>query len=161
MGAFFSVYLRFSTSRQASCERTLPSSSGSTKVRRSLGSSELVNSLKLAGFADLRRPQLNRPDPPDCVCENQLGNRVAVEVAEVVCERAARLTAQGEDVFRRWRDGELRVHIERLLGEKNRKCYFGGPYSETIVCLFTDEPMLTPEQAISELSDAKSAHPTN
>jgi hypothetical protein len=116
---------------------------------------ELVKSLKLAGFADLRKPRLNRPDPPDCVCENQLGDRVAVEVAEVVCERAARLTAQGEDVFRRWRDGELRVHIDRLLGEKDRKRYLGGPYSETILCLFTDEPMPTLDQAKSDLSDAK------
>ena len=114
---------------------------------------ELLESLNSAG-ASLSSPRLQRPDPPDCVCRDARGNNVAIEVTEVVCEEAARLTAQGHDVMRVWKPGELREHVAARLSDKDSKHFNGGPFAETVVCLFTDEPMLTPPQVQEELRAA-------
>jgi hypothetical protein len=111
---------------------------------------ELVESLNRSG-AGLSSPRLHRPDPPDCVCLDGAGRAIALEVTEVVCETAARLTAQGHDVMRAWRPGELAEHIAARLTDKDSKRYNGGPFAETLICLFTDEPMLTPSQVQAEL----------
>jgi len=115
---------------------------------------ELIESLNATKRAHLRTPQLYRPDPPDCVCENASGGCVAIEVSEVVCERAAQLTAQGHEVYRHWNEGELATHVARLLSAKDGKVFNGGPYAEIIVCLFTDEPAISSEYASSQLQDA-------
>jgi hypothetical protein len=80
---------------------------------------------------------------------------VAIEVSEVVCERAAQLTAQGNEVYRVWKDGELATHVARLLSAKDGKAFNGGPYAEIIACLFTDEPALSSEYALSQLNDVQ------
>jgi hypothetical protein len=112
---------------------------------------ELFESLNATKRTHLHMPRLYRPDPPDCVCENALGERVAIEVSEVVCERAAELTAQGHAVYRRWNHGELATHIARLLCAKDAKTFNGGPYAEIVTCLFTDEPAISSEYASSQL----------
>jgi len=123
------------------------------KGRKELGVvEELLTSLNRESGARLHSPRLQKPDPPDCVCVTQTGSSVALEVAEVVCEDAARLAARGQDVMRLWKPGDLTAHISHRLREKDSKTYHGGPYVETIACLFTDEPMLTLSQAESELN---------
>ena len=125
------------------------------KDRKELGvAQELLESLNRASGARYHSPRIHRPDPPDCVCSNAAGGLVAIEVAEVVCEEAARLTAQGEKVMRVWKHGEFRAHIAGLLAAKDSKTFHGGPYSEIVASLFTDEPMLTLGQVMSELADA-------
>ena len=116
---------------------------------------ELIESLNATKRTHLHTPQLYRPDPPDCVCENAVGERVAIEVSEVVCERAAKLTAQGHAVYRRWNDGELATHIAQLLFAKDAKTFNGGPYAEVVTCLFTDEPAISSEYASSQLDGAQ------
>jgi hypothetical protein len=125
------------------------------KGRKELGVVEdLVESLKASGVADWRKPRLQHPDPPDCVCVNAFGQFVAVEVVEAVSEEAAELTAKGHSVYRRWNAGEFGSHVARLLRKKDQKTYHGGPYAETVACIFTDEPMLTFDQAAAELIQA-------
>ncbi len=70
----------------------------------------------------------------------------------MVCEDAARRTAQGEQVMCTWRPGELKAHVSNLLMVKDGKTFQGGPYAEIVASLFTDEPTLTLEQAKSELA---------
>jgi hypothetical protein len=119
--------------------------------RKELGVVEdLLESLNRSG-AGLSSPRLHRPDPPDCTCIDASGNVLALEVTEVVCETAARLTAQGQDVMRVWNPGELSTHIASRLADKDSKRFNGGPFAGTVVCLFTDEPMLTVQQARDEL----------
>lgn len=113
---------------------------------------ELVVALNRTANLGLHSEREFSPDPPDCVCLNAAGEPVAVEVAEIVCEKAARLTAQGALVYRQWSPGELASHVARKLAEKDRKVYHGRPYQSIIACLFTDEPALTIEQATAELS---------
>ncbi len=114
---------------------------------------ELVVALNRSARLGLHSPREFSPDPPDCVCLNTAGEPVAVEVAEVVCEEAARLNAQGSQVYRQWRPGDLAPHVARKLADKDGKVFHGGPFRSIIVCLFTDEPALTVEQATSELSN--------
>lgn len=111
----------------------------------------LIDALNRSTSLGLHAAQEFTPDPPDCVCLNAFGQAVAIEVAEVVCETATRLTAQGHNVYRQWRPGELAEHVATELTDKDRKRFNGGPYAEVIACLFTDEPALSFEQAISEL----------
>lgn len=88
------------------------------KGTKELGVAEtLVEALTQAGESGLHSPIEFSPDPPDCVCQDANGDLVAIEVAEVVCERAARLVAQGHDVYRVWQPGELRSHVARELGK--------------------------------------------
>jgi hypothetical protein len=112
---------------------------------------ELLESLNRTG-ANLSAPRLHTPDPPDCICLDAAGDVVAIEITEVVCEAAARLTAQGHDVTRIWKPGELREHVTSRLADKDSKHFNGGPFAKTVVCLFTDEPALTLPQAQEELS---------
>jgi hypothetical protein len=122
------------------------------KAQKELGVVEelLVSLNRSAGFG-LHSPQIFAPDPPDCTCLNPSGECVAIEVAEVVCEEAARLNAQGHKVYRNWRPGELVEHIALQLKDKDRKAFQGGPYQGIIACLFTDEPALAVQQVTAEL----------
>jgi hypothetical protein len=124
----------------------------SEKSQKELGVvEELIASLNCSAGLGLHSPQIQQPDPPDCYCFNASGERVGVEVAEVVCKRAAHLNAQGKNVMRVWETGELAGHISHRLKDKDKKAYHGGPYAALIACLFTDEPMLSLAQAKSEL----------
>lgn len=122
------------------------------KGRKELGVVEkLIEALNRSTALRLHSPKEFSPDPPDCVCLNASGQCIAIEVAEVVCENAVRLNAQGTEVYRSWNHGDLIAHIQHRLSEKDGKLFHGGPYQEVIACLFTDEPTLTASQATSEL----------
>lgn len=128
------------------------------KERKELGVvEELVSSLNVSGLG-LRNLRVQRPDPPDCVCDDPNGKPVAIEVAEIVCEDAARLNAQGHTVYRAWRPGDLAEKINARLAEKDAKIFHGGPFASVAVCLFTDEPALTVDFAKRELSSVTFAN---
>ena len=112
---------------------------------------ELVSALADRGERRFSTPQSYKPDPPDCVCLNEDGQRVAVEVTEVVCSKAVSANAQGHEVYRNWRPGELYEHLAQQLRAKDQKSFHGGPYREIVVCLFTDEPLLTINRVTKEL----------
>ena len=112
----------------------------------------LVEALTRVHGIHLHSPREYTPDPPDCVAVNAQGELIAIEVAEVVCEAAARLNAQGQDVYRHWRPGELSAHVAREIQDKDRKVFHGGLYAEVVACLFTDEPALKFELASTELA---------
>jgi hypothetical protein len=113
---------------------------------------ELVMALNRTGGLGLHSARECSPDPPDCICLDAEGRPVAIEVAELVCETAARLNAQGQAVYRQWQPGELVRHIAQVLNGKDQKTFHGGPYESIIACLFTDEPALTFAEANAELS---------
>jgi hypothetical protein len=125
------------------------------KGQKELGIVEkLLRSLNSAYALGWHTPVIQKPDPPDCVCLTGSGERVAIEVVEVVCETATRLNALGQRVVRDWRPGDLKPHVTALLNEKDGKTYHGGPYSHIAVCLFTDEPHLALTEVSGELGAA-------
>jgi hypothetical protein len=112
---------------------------------------ELITSLESNAGYVLKDPRINRPDPPDCVCLNSAGELVALEVVELVSEEAVRLNAQGHDVYRHWRPGDLVPELSKLLAAKDKKTFHGGPYSEIAVVVFTAEMALSSSDATKEL----------
>jgi len=125
------------------------------KDQKELGvAEELLAALERSGARTLSSLQSFSPDPPDCICLDSAGRSVAIEVAELVCETATRLNAQGHDVYRQWQAGELAAAVAEQLAAKDVKSFHGGPYHEIVACLFTDEPALTLDQAERELGNA-------
>ena len=115
---------------------------------------ELLAALNQCSSRQLESLREFTPDPPDCVCETTSGDLVAVEVAEVVCQRSTELNATATAVYRVWRRGELTAHISSVLARKDTKRFNGGPYKAVIASLFTDEPALSEADARTELQDA-------
>lgn len=116
---------------------------------------ELVAALNAGGSLQLSGLVLCNPDPPDLTCQNAQGERIAIEVSEIVCEEAVRLNQLGQDVYRVWQPGELRTGITERLARKDRISLRGGPYRSIYVCLFTDEMMLTQKSVNEELANTK------
>jgi hypothetical protein len=112
---------------------------------------ELIASLNARVGRHLRNLRPQRPDPPDCICDDADGKAIGIEVSEVVCDIAASKNARGQKVYRVWQPGELTHIIGTRLEEKDKKTFHGGPYASIIVCLFTDEPALTHETVVEEL----------
>ena len=133
-----------------------PTSSGPRREGKELGVAEdFVVALNAESGLGLSNLQLQRPDPPDLTCISALGEPVAIEVSEVVCEKAVRRTAKGEGVLRVWSPGDLTSSVAARLRRKDEKTFHGGPFAHIFVCLFTDEPMLTFESARAELATAR------
>lgn len=116
---------------------------------------EFVTSLHAQFDVELCDLSLQRPDPPDLIGIDENGLRVGVELAEVVCRETVERNEKGEEVFRVWRTGELSAALSDALSRKDRKTYYGGPLVQLYVCLFTDEPALTPDSARAELATAQ------
>jgi hypothetical protein len=112
---------------------------------------ELLQSLAAQGF-DLRDPQVHQPDPPDCVCTDGVGNRVALELVELVSQEAIEGNAKGENVYCWWEPGDIRAEVAKLLNRKDAKKFNGGPYSDIAVVIHTDEPALTADEAREALT---------
>jgi hypothetical protein len=112
---------------------------------------ELIESLNVRAGRQLGNLRPQRPDPPDCICEDADGQAIGVEVSEIVCGIAASKNARGQKVYRVWQPGELTDTIRTRLEEKDKKTFHGGPYASIIVCLFTAEPALARDTAAEEL----------
>lgn len=113
---------------------------------------ELLKALNQASSPQLSNLAPCNPDPPDLACQDAQGNLIAIEVSEIVCEEAVRLNQQGQNVYRIWQDGELQAAIAERLIRKDKVILHGGPYRSLYICLFTDEMMLTYQDARVELS---------
>lgn len=50
---------------------------------------ELIVSLNARSGSHLVNLRPQRPDPPDCICENADGKAIGIEVSEIVCGIAA------------------------------------------------------------------------
>jgi hypothetical protein len=112
---------------------------------------ELVQSLGVGGFP-LRDPRVHEPDPRDCVCADDAGRPVALEVVELVSQEAIERNEKGEDVYRWWEPEDIRAGVRQLLARKDAKTFNGGPYAEIAVLIHTDEPALTADAARQALA---------
>ena len=98
---------------------------------------------------EFRELRVQVPDPPDVVGERANGQVAAIELAELVDEKAIAVSLAAlrkgkpeQVVHRYWDQPTLVAAVDQLLGEKDRKKLMGGPYAEYIVLLYTDEYFL-------------------
>jgi hypothetical protein len=97
-------------------------------------------------FSDLvRRGRSN--DPPDCEAVDRDGDRIAIEVTELVDESAIRAFKAGRVYDRAdWDREKFLLRLYSLIAGKDRRYpeLKGSPYpGGYVVVVFTDEPMLT------------------
>lgn len=96
-------------------------------------------------------------DPPDCLLQNKDGDAVGVEVAEFVSQAAVEINERArpgpgqrpkiEDmVYAQWDKASFIDGLAALITTKDDKVFIGGPYSELILLVHTDEPLLVTEE---------------
>jgi hypothetical protein len=114
----------------------------------------LANSLESEGklffLNHIARAQGN--DPPDCEASDSNGERIAIEVTELVDGDAIRRTKNGEYVWLEWGKekflGELASRIIKKDTNNQKEAPYPGGY---IVIVHTDEPFLHRETVRSYL----------
>lgn len=82
-------------------------------------------------------------DPPDCEATNQEGKAIGIEISELVDSKSAAAARAGAHY--EWKDwkGALIPELQRLIGKKDAPSNLkGGPYSEYVLVIFSDEPWL-------------------
>lgn len=87
-------------------------------------------------------------DPPDCEAINSSGARIGIEITELVdgtsIEKARRCQSYN---WKDWRE-DFVPSLGRLLHRKDAPAKLkGGPYSEYVLLIHTDEPWLDFDQA--------------
>lgn len=84
-------------------------------------------------------------DPPDCEAVDPAGNRIAIEVTELVCPDAIQANREGLDSWSEWPKQRLITELQHRINTKGERYVKlkGGPYEGGyVVLIFTDEPML-------------------
>jgi hypothetical protein len=110
-----------------------------------------IDSLKIRGRGN---------DPPDCEAKDFLGNRIGIEVTELVDSAAIKAFMNGRLYdWAEWdRDKLIRAIDERLEAKDRIDNVKGGPYESYIVVIHTDEPNLNTEYVGDLLRDVKFAN---
>jgi hypothetical protein len=121
------------------------------RVKEASIARDFVEALKERGESTFADPVPSPKDPPDCIARYDTSGKAGLEITELVCEQAARATAQGRPVYRNWsRDGVLE-QLDRRLVAKDSKVYLGVPYDRLVVVVHTAEFDLPPERTIEWL----------
>ena len=85
-------------------------------------------------------------DPPDCEAVDAKGNRIAIEVTELVCSDAIQAYKQGRVYdWADWNKERLIASLEERIATKGTRYpkLKDGPYEGGyVVLIYTDEPML-------------------
>ena len=96
-----------------------------------------------SGPQEIRKVRPNKPDPPDCIGITAIGERVAIEVTELVDQETVELNKLGKHVFKQWLPDELTTKLQEKITAKDSKEFHGGPYSKVVLVIHTDEPLLS------------------
>lgn len=116
------------------------------KQRKELGVvQELLKAMELSGekrFHSARKgPSANHA--PDCVANGQDGEPVAIEVCELVSGKAIQCNINVNDVkdavYRDWLPDHVAEEVGNILLRKDGVKYVGGPYSNIVVVIHSDE----------------------
>jgi hypothetical protein len=117
------------------------------KRRKELGIVEtFVEALRASGDTRFGSPRShsNKNHPPDCVAEGPGGQRVGIEVTEVVDEDAVRMNQQAhatEDrVWRFWKPEHVCRRVDELISQKDSAEFHDGPYALRLLVIHCDEP---------------------
>jgi len=105
-------------------------------------------------------------DPPDCEAINQSGERIAIEVTELVDGEAIKAIKNSGNPYEwaDWSKDKFRESVSHLISRKDGRFAHlkGAPYSGGYtVLLFTDEPLLNKETVGSYLASIDISKPKN
>ena len=122
---------------------------------------DLCESLAAAGTPLARPADLvargKGNDPPDCEARGIDGSRIAIEVTELVDQKAVEAVARGGSAFAwaEWTSEKLRDRIQNRLDDKDNKVLKGGLYDSVVVVIHTDEPELNIARVKALLGDTR------
>lgn len=109
---------------------------------------ESLHSTGESFFDDIKRRGRGN-DPPDCEAVNSQGNRIAIEVTELVCPEAIQAYKEGRiDDWADWPKDRFIAALAHRIATKGTRYenLKGGPYDGGyMILIHTDEPMLTIE----------------
>lgn len=96
-------------------------------------------------------------DPPDCEAKNNIGEKIGIEVTELVDENGIKNHISGNTYdWAEWNKEKLLNKIqERILAKDKPNKVKGGPYSKYILLIHTDEPDLPYKKAKELLKGTK------
>lgn len=115
----------------------------------------LLESMRKAHDLRYRDAQISSEDPPDVIASTSAGGQIGFEVTEIVSEEAIQRRKAGEDVYADWTDDEFLAELGRRIGEKDLKQFAGGPYSERLLLVFTDELTVSHEAVGTKLASMR------
>jgi hypothetical protein len=84
-------------------------------------------------------------DPPDCEATTFVGDRIGIEITEVVDETAIQQSRTDPYVYAVYTKESFLARIQSILLRKDARVLLDPPYDEYWVLLHTDELMLTRE----------------
>jgi hypothetical protein len=87
-------------------------------------------------------------DPPDCEALGFAGERIGIELTELIDPSAAAASHSDEPFSPKlWSEDDIAVGLENRILAKDRASPKGGPYHEYVLLIYTDEPGLSVEAA--------------
>lgn len=105
---------------------------------------QFVDELKADGcdfFNDWRHRSAGN-DPPDCEAALYTGGRAGIEITELVHQASAAAARAGKSPdWHDWRE-ELIPKLSKMIQKKDGAVIKGGPYTEYILLIHSDEPWL-------------------
>ena len=102
----------------------------------------LCESMKAMGDTPYNSIAPFKEDPPDCIATDHGGNRVGIEVRELVSQKMIESNQKGKNELALWSSEKLVIEIGEILLEKDAKDYKGGPYSDIALVIHSDEPTI-------------------
>ena len=91
----------------------------------------------------MQHPSGDENLPPDYQFNTHSGEVWAVEVTELVSQKAIEWTKQGQNVVALWPDDELTSKFREIVSRKDTpKKVAGGPYDRYLLLVHVDEAML-------------------
>jgi hypothetical protein len=111
---------------------------------------EFEGALKKQGelfFSNARHRGTNN-DPPDCEADDNSGGQIGIELTELVDPASAEAARLGKPYdWKDWRPSLVSA-LENILGKKDSASSVkGGPYTQYVLLVHTDEPWLVVEDA--------------
>ena len=81
-------------------------------------------------------------DPPDCEAEGLDGDRIAIEVTELVDSDSAAAARIGKPIsWKPWESPKLILELEKRIQRKDNPTeVHGGPYDQYFLLIYCDEP---------------------
>ena len=119
------------------------------KQRKELGVvEELLKAMELSGEKRFQSPRYgpSANHAPDCVVLNQNDELVAIEVCEMVSGKAIQCNIGVKDakdaVYCDWLPEHVTEEVGNILLRKDNVNYIGGPYSNIVVVIHSDETVV-------------------